>query len=128
MRNACLYALFASAFCVVLSSGASAATVNPFREKVSINRGNGYAPVGGGTIASPGDMVMASPSGSAEIVYEDGCRQKVDPGTVVTVSATSPCKSAALDPTWVLGGLAVAGGVTAAVLLTSDDDHKPSSP
>jgi hypothetical protein len=70
---------------------------------------------------------MAGPSGSAEIVYDDGCRVKVDPGAVVTVGATSSCKAAAVSPELVLGAVAVAGGVGAAIILSSDD-NKPASP
>jgi hypothetical protein len=113
---------------VLFGSAAEAAVVNTISSKISINRGNGYAPVGASTTAAPGDQVMASPSGSGEIVYEDGCREKVDPGTVVTVQATSPCKTGGLSHDWVVGGLVVAGGIAAGVVLASGNDHKPASP
>jgi hypothetical protein len=75
---------------------------------------------------------MVGKNGSAIVVYEDGCQQKVAPGAVVTIWTASPCSGAggvAGQPGLVLGAMAVAGGVGGAVILSSDNDHHhPASP
>jgi hypothetical protein len=71
---------------------------------------------------------MAGAHGGAEIVYDDGCRMKVDPGSVIRVSDTSPCQFGFNGSNLLLGAAAVAGGVGAAVILNSDNDHHPASP
>jgi hypothetical protein len=86
------------AFCFVLTSPVSAATVTVVSGKISLNRGDGFAQISQGTAAKPGDLVMAGVSGRAEIVYDDGCRQKVEPGSVIAVAATSPCQRATASP------------------------------
>ena len=51
-----------------------AATLQPIQADVLINRGRGYQKVAGPTRAISGDVVMANSRGSAELVYDDGCR------------------------------------------------------
>lgn len=115
-------------FSAVFSSAASAATITSVTGGVSLSHGDGFKRVSSGASAHAGDTVMAGPSGSAEIVYDDGCRQKVDAGTTVVVSATSPCKSAGAPTDYILGA-AVVGGIAAGIVLTNnDDDNKPASP
>jgi hypothetical protein len=117
---------------LVLTSGVSAATVTSVSGKVSINRGSGFAQISSGTSASAGNLVMAGPSGHAVIIYDNGCREEVEPGSVVTVAETPPCGTAAntagLTTTeLVLGAVVVAGGVGAAIAL-SGNGHHPASP
>jgi len=123
MRNVGLRAAVLSvAIIVALSTSVSATTVNVLSEKVLINRGGGYAPIGGAASVNPGDMVMASPSGSAEIVYDDGCRKKVDPGSVVTISGPPPCTGGAAQSqttTWYVLGAAAIGGIAAGAVLAT---------
>jgi hypothetical protein len=107
---------------------ALAATVHAFDGHVSINRGDGFTHVAGDSTVHPGDLVMAGAHGGAEIVYDDGCRMKVDPGSVIRVSDTSPCQFGSNGSNLLLGAAAVAGGVGAAVILNSDNDHHPASP
>jgi hypothetical protein len=113
--------------CFALSSEASATTVTSISGKVSINRGNGFSRISTDTSAKGGDRVMAGPSGSAEIVYDDGCRVKVEPGAVVTIAATSSCKAEFVPHDMILGAAVVAGGVAGAIIL-STNDNKPASP
>jgi hypothetical protein len=112
------------------STSPSAAIVQVQSGSASINNGQGFVRVSSGTYAGPGDSAMVGPNGNAVIVYEDGCQQNVAPGAVVTISATSPCTTAGNgQPGFVLGALAVAGGVGGAVILSSDNDHyHPASP
>jgi hypothetical protein len=126
-----LCAFVAVAFCFVLTSAVSAATVIAVTGKVSINRGDGFAQISSATSAKPGDRVMAGFGGTAEIVYDNGCRQQVEPGSLITVVETPPCEKPAVsqDGGWVtqtteeqktnlwpyaLGAVAV-GGIAAVV-------------
>ncbi len=105
------------------STSSIAASVEVVQGKVSLNRGGGYAQFSGVTQAKAGDLVMASAGGRARVVYGDGCILEVDPGKVVTVPQDQMCNPGALGAntgTYVLGGLAIAGGVTAVILLTQD--------
>lgn len=109
---------------------AAAATVNYTGGEVFVDRGSGYMPLRNSMTVRPGDIVMAKVGGTADIVYEDGCRQAVDVGTIVTVGPSSPCAANAppSDTTvYVLGGLAVAAGVGVAIALSGDDDDKSAS-
>jgi hypothetical protein len=124
----------AVAFSFALTSAVSAATVTAVSGKVSINRGDGFAQISDPTAAKPGDVVMVGISGLAEIVYDNDCRVKVEPGSVVAVAQTAPCKTvtASQDGRWVtqttevqkpnilpyvLGGAAVGGIAALAVSL-----------
>lgn len=119
-------------FILMGSVTAFAATVVPSGD-VYIDRGTGYQQIVGPTEAKAGDVVMAMAGGSASISYENGCLQSVDVGAVAIVSEIPPCvgeqatTSPGVDYTLVIGGLAVAGGVAAAVALSGDDDP-PASP
>ena len=98
-----LCAFVAVAFCFVLTSAVSAATVTAVTGKVSINRGDGFAQISSATSAKPGDRVMAGFGGTAEIVYDNGCRQKVESGSLITVVETPPCEKPTVsqDGGWV---------------------------
>ncbi len=120
---------------VLLVVPTHAAQVIPTEGSVVIDRGSGYAPVSAPTEGKTGDVVIALVGGSGEIVYSDGCRAKVEVGEVVTITETSPCAlanntttaPAGIDTTLIIGGVAVAGGVAAAIALSGDSD-KPASP
>ena len=79
-----------------------------------------------------GDSVIASPGGSAKIVYDDGCTEEVKPGDIATVKPASPCNPGAyVAPShparpYIIGAAVVGGVVTAAVLLgrNSSSGHK----
>ena len=111
---------------LMLALPASAATVQVTSGNVFIDRGEGYASVSGATSAKSGDMVMAMAGGRGEIVYDDGCRQAVEVGSVVVVSEISPCAAgpseAAVDNVYLYTGLVVVGVIGGVVALTNDDD------
>jgi hypothetical protein len=139
--------LISAACCCVLTHAASAATVTVTAGKVAISHGNGFAPITGSTSARPGDLVLTGISGSAEIIYDNGCRQPVRPGAVTAVAETPPCKAAngAPDSGWftqtteepntkywpyLLGAAAVGGGVAVALVVVGGGSSggQPISP
>ena len=84
---------------LLVSSSAFAASLEAVRGEVSINRGEGFKRVTGPTEARAGDLLMASPGGSAKLVYSDGCPVRVIPGTVVRVGAQVSLQSDVLRRT-----------------------------
>jgi hypothetical protein len=78
---------------VLVASPCWAATIEPGFGDLTINTGQGFKPVKERTYANAGDSVMVGPSGSATVVYEDGCKVPVRPGAVVTIARLSPCAS-----------------------------------
>ncbi len=77
------------------STVALAATLQPTAGNVLVNRGNGFKSAGvGQSQVQPGDMVMASGGGSAQIIYNDGCKVGVEPGSVVTVAGATNARDA----------------------------------
>jgi hypothetical protein len=108
----------------VLSSSTWAASLQPGQGDLSINQGKGFQPINGRVDASVGDSIMVGPSGSATLVYEDGCKVDVQPGAVATVAPISPCASGAYadnnDSNWgaiamgVVALGAIGGGIYAA--------------
>jgi hypothetical protein len=113
-----------------MSSSALAASVEVVQGQVSLNRGAGYARVSGLTKAKAGDMVMASPNGRARVAYGNGCILEVEPGTVVTVPPEASCTPAlgSHSTHYIIGGLVIAGGAGAAILLSSGSKDKSASP
>jgi hypothetical protein len=75
-------------------------------------------------------MVMTSPNGTAYIVYETGCRVKVEPSQTATVSDAAVCQAGVLDTPNMALGIAAVGAVAAGAVLiaTSGDDDKGASP
>ena len=112
---------------------AFAAMVNATVGQVLVNRGQGYKQVIGSSEAAAGDIVVANPGGSGQVVYSDGCTVTVNPGSVYTIALHSPCSkdgdtgSSGMSTTTMLvvgGAVVVGGGGAAAYFLLS----KPSSP
>jgi hypothetical protein len=68
-----------------------AALIEPVQGNCYISHGQGFQPVKGEINAGPGDTVMVSPGGMAEIVYSEGCKIDVEPGMVTTIAASPPC-------------------------------------
>lgn len=87
---------------MLIASQCWAATVVPAQGDLSINQGQGFAPIKSRTNANVGDSVMVGPGGAANFVYDDGCKVDVQPGSVATVAPLSPCASGsnAQDPPW----------------------------
>ncbi len=114
------------------AADAKAALLVNVEGAVAVNRGDGYQPAPAGAGIAPGDRVRAE-TGSADIVYENGCTVKVGPGQTVLVLYTPPACNAAESSglsttTYVVGGIAVAGGIGAAAILLSQNNSKPASP
>ena len=97
-------------FCVLLGSGAHAATLEQVSGNVSINRGSGYLPAKGPTSLKTGDTVMARPGASGQVVYDGNCRVPVEPGALHVVAAKSHCsRQAEWSPPSKLGGCSLKG-------------------
>jgi hypothetical protein len=121
----------------LLTAPAEAALLSNVQGTVTVNQGDGFKPASGGAVVSPGDRVRVA-SGSADIVYDNGCAVHVWAGQVVAIQYAPPSCSGTSGgslkdpvpetPLWLYagGGLLVAGGAAAAILLL--DPHKPASP
>src|ERR1700683_2816816 len=87
-------ALAVTGLLLLLATPCFATTVEPVQGDVSLNKpGHGFQQIAETTIVEPGDLVMVSPNGSANVFYADGCRFVVQPGAVLTIAAISPCAS-----------------------------------
>jgi hypothetical protein len=141
---------------ISISLPSLAAKVESIEGSVWINRGKGYQRLSAPADVKAGDVITASTRSGAEVVYDDLCRAKVRPGAEVTVAREPPCETAmqlgagslkdsppvydappplvdarpdySVDPALLAGGLVVAGGVAAVLLLSDDADDKPVSP
>lgn len=78
---------------VLFATACPAATLVPVQGQLSINHGQGFEQVSGQVEANAGDSVMVSPDGSANVVYGDGCKITLQPGSVMTITELSPCAS-----------------------------------
>lgn len=137
----------ASALCLFLLAHATAdaATVSKRSGRVLINAGSGFVTLGADAELGPGQQIMVQQGGSASIVYASNCVVRVGSG-VWFVQAVPPCANGATEidftgrmnqatpPTepadvtpYVLGGMVVAGGTAAAIVLTQNKD-KAASP
>jgi hypothetical protein len=118
-------------YAVLASTSAWATYVVP-SGGVALSHGEGFRQITGQTTVAVGDSVIASPGGSAKIVYDDGCTEEVKPGDIATVKPASPCNPGAyVAPShparpYIIGAAVVGGVVTAAVLLgqNSSSGHK----
>ena len=134
-----------SALCAFLlgTAAADAATVSKRGGAVFIS--SGFVTLGADVELAPGQQVMVQPGGSAAIAYAGNCIVRVGSG-VWHVQPVAPCANGATEidftgrmnqetpptePTdvtpFVVGGVVVAGGVVAAVVLTQNKD-KAASP
>lgn len=124
-------AVFAVILSLAAALPAAAATVEVRSGDVFIDSGSGFSPVLEPTEVKTGDTVMAMVGGAAEIVYNDGCRQTVDVGSLVVIGEASPCSGTAesgpVNNTLLIGGLVVVGGVGAAIALSGGGSDKPAS-
>ncbi|MGO9173855.1 MAG: hypothetical protein ACLP7P_18085 [Rhodomicrobium sp.] len=121
----------------LLVSNAEAALLTNVQGTVTVNRGEGFAPAGNTAVLAPGDRVRAE-TGSADIVYDNGCTVKLGAGQTVAVLYAAPdCGGGLWDGaasssgistgTLLVGGLVVAGGIGAGIAL-SQKSSKPASP
>ncbi len=91
-----MWRVFALSLGVTLSLPASAATLASVQGQVLINHGNGFQRAETGVETHEGDLIVASPGGSAKLIYPGGCVTEVKPDTVVTVNDGTKCPQAAL--------------------------------
>jgi hypothetical protein len=133
--EAMLRVLVTSVCCLALLGPASAAILEDVSGKVLLNSGNGYKGTSTGAFVQAGDRVLNS-TGSAVIVYDDGCKVRVKPGTIATVKQNVTCHGAAeieavdnigIDPI-IIGGVIVGGAVTGIVLLSKNSSSNSASP
>lgn len=123
----------------IMLSTAQAAHLADVQGTVLVDYGLGFHAVAGNAALGPGDRVRAE-HGSAVIVY-DGCNAvPVAPGQTVAVVWNPPCSKMGFSEhsgtgfselpasTYVLGGVAIAGGVGLAVALSSSSNGSPASP
>ncbi len=145
MKNSTTGTLVAVAAVLLGTIQTLAATVDGISGPVFVNKGRGFQTVTAATQINPGDIVMARDGGRAEVIYADGCRTRVEAGQPVSVASSggikdggvelSPCAAdgrvagaGGIAPGALLvGGVVVAAGIGAAVIL-SNNDSKPSSP
>jgi hypothetical protein len=126
-----VFAFVASIMLVFTFEHALAATVHVTGGQVFLSHGEGYRRLPGSAQARPGDRVVANPGGSRQIVYSDGCKVEVKPGTVAIVTKESPCGGSSTlgggadSSAYAIGAVVVGGAVGAAALLGKDG---PSSP
>ena len=111
MRRRAALAVFCSVLTV--SSSVWAAVVEPIVPTASIRyqgQSSGFQTISGRVQGNTGDSVMVGPGGLARITYNDGCRQEVKPGEVVTIQEDpSPCATGAFaqTPDWALWGVGI---------------------
>jgi len=118
--------------CGLLASTSAWATYVLPSGGVAVSHGEGFRQITETTDVTVGDSVIASPGGSAKIVYDDGCTEEVKPGDIATVKPGSPCNPGAyVAPShaarpYIIGAAVVGGVVTVAVLLgqNSSSGHK----
>ncbi len=117
----------------LFATNVEAVTLSNVEGAVSVNRGDGFQPASIGSTLSSGDRVRASASGSANIVYENGCSARVAPNQVVAVLAAPPvCQGASLkdgpafapafSPDPLLAGAVVVGAAAGLAVALSDNN------
>jgi hypothetical protein len=79
-------------------SSAIAAVLDSVQGIVQVNSGAGFRKVAAAAQVAPGTSIMADPGASAQIVYSDGCRIPVRPGSVAVVAPISPCAQGQAAP------------------------------
>jgi hypothetical protein len=88
---------------LLVASPSWAAVVEPGDGDLTVNQGQGFKPVKSSSTANVGDSVMVAPGGAATVVYDDGCKVSVQPGSVTTIAPLSPCaagSNAQVGPSW----------------------------
>jgi hypothetical protein len=91
-------AICAAIVALSLDSSAIAATLDSVQGTVQVNSGAGFHKVAGAAQVAPGASIMADPGSSAQILYSDGCRIPVRPGSVAVVAPISPCAQGQAGP------------------------------
>ncbi|HZP65448.1 MAG TPA: hypothetical protein VFB32_04005 [Rudaea sp.] len=74
------------------------ASISSAHGSVLINQGSQFVPAGVGDHLASGDRLMVPRDGAAEIVFSDGCKYSVKPGTMITVPSVSTCAGGVISP------------------------------
>lgn len=122
---ACLLGVLAA------SPAAAVVSLQPVSGKVSIDRGDGFKPVGAPVEVNPGDRVMATPGGETTLVYSETCLVSVTALEVVTVASEPPCQAPSRVGRrgYLIGGAVVAGAAGIAIAVgTAVEDGASSAP
>jgi hypothetical protein len=141
MKAYCTFSVLCSVL-LAFDAPAIAATLTSIQGTIQVNGGSGFHQVAGVAEVAPGTSVMAGPQSSAEVLYSDGCRIPVRPGSVAVVAPISPCAQGQADPGqvpqtpdytsyYIMGGaVAIAVGVAVAIPLccASKSAVAPASP
>jgi hypothetical protein len=91
-------AICAAVVAFSFNPSAIAATLDSIQGCVQVNSGAGFHKVAGAAQVAPGASIMADPGASAQILYSDGCRISVRPGSVAVVAPISPCAQGQAAP------------------------------
>ena len=78
-------------------TAASAASFEVVSGEGAMNRGLGFQPVTGSVQVSPGATLHAPAGSSAYVVYDNGCRVRVAPGSFTQVKKQAPCGPSSRD-------------------------------
>lgn len=118
----------------LIASSALAATLGGIQGQVTLNTGAGPNPVTAPTQVKPGDRVSVGPNSTAQIVYDNGCFETIQPNQTAIVKANPVCQQATQQggpslntQTVVIGGLVIAG-VVGGVIALSNSGGKSKSP
>jgi len=125
-----------SVFCcaMLFTSPTWAATLEPGQGNLFVSQGQGFQQVNSRIDTNVGDSVMVGPGGSATIVYDDGCKVDIQPGSVTTIAPLSPCASGSnaqnydLVTTLVFGAVVVGVGVGVGIVASQTASATPASP
>ncbi len=124
----------------LIAASAQAATLTNIEGAVTVSQGSGFQQAVAGAQVAPGDRIRTK-SGSAEILYPNGCAVRVGPKQLVTVLASPPpcpasggglkdgpvAAAAPGDGTFLIGGLMIASGIGIGIAV-SNNNNSPASP
>jgi len=85
------------ALLLAYSAAASAASFEVTSGEGSMNRGLGFRPVTGRVAAQPGSTLHVPAGAVGYVVYDNGCRVRVTPGSFVRVQKNAPCDASGRD-------------------------------
>ncbi len=77
---------------VGFASTVHAATLVAINGQILVNRGAGFEIAQPGLELKPGDIVIANPGATAQIMYPEGCLLPVTPGQIANVMRQAPCQ------------------------------------
>lgn len=103
---------------VALCAHAKAETLNVTQDRVLVSHGKRFHEAHGSSVVRSGDLVKVEKTGKAQLVFSGGCTVELPVG--VTRVVDQPCETplaagessvSDINPLYVIGALAVAGGI-----------------